>query len=104
MSLFKQGQKIAMLEPSKRQFSARQMATSQAGIETIQFGQFYVSISAPETPDSVPAQLYWKPFVNFIWLGACLMAFGGAVSLADRRLRLRSADQTGRAAPAAAKA
>ena len=104
MSLFKQGQKIAVLEPSKRQFSARQMSTSQAGIETIQFGQFYVSISAPETPDSVPAQLYWKPFVTFIWLGACLMAFGGAVSLADRRLRLRSADQTGRAAHAIAKA
>ena len=103
-SLMKNGHKIADLESSKRQFSARQMATSQAGIETIHFGQFYVSISAPETIDSVPAQLYWKPFVTFIWLGGCIMAFGGAVSLADRRLRLRASDQNLRATPAPAKA
>ena len=25
--------------------------------------------------------------MTLIWLGACLMAFGGALSLADRRLR-----------------
>ena len=103
-SLFKDGRKIAEVESSKRQFSARQMATTQAGIETIRFGQFYVSISAPETPDSVPAQLYWKPFVTFIWLGGCIMAFGGAVSLTDRRLRLRASDQTRQAGPLPAKA
>jgi cytochrome c-type biogenesis protein CcmF len=27
------------------------------------------------------------PFVDWIWAGALLMAFGGAVSLADRGLR-----------------
>ena len=103
LSLYKEGRKIATLDPSKRQFAARQMATSQAAIETLNFGQFYVSIAAPETLDSVPAQLYWKPFVTFIWLGGCIMAFGGAVSLTDRRLRLRSADQTPHAQAVAAK-
>ena len=102
LSVFKDGHKVAALDPSKRQFAARQMATSQAGIETIHFGQIYVSISDPESLDSVPAQLYWKPFVTFIWLGGCIMAFGGAVSLADRRLRLRTSDQANsRAAPSA---
>ena len=103
LAVFKDGRKVVDLDPSKRQFSARQMATSQAGIETINFGQIYVSISEPESLDSVPAQLYWKPFVTFIWLGGLIMAFGGAVSLADRRLRLRSSDQT-LAATVAAKA
>ena len=103
LSLYKEGRKIATLDPSKRQFAARQMSTSQAAIETLYFGQFYVSIAAPETLDSVPAQLYWKPFVTFIWLGGCIMAFGGAVSLTDRRLRLRSADQTPHAQAVAAK-
>ncbi|MBV9588348.1 MAG: heme lyase subunit CcmF, partial [Hyphomicrobiales bacterium] len=32
--------------------------------------------------------LYWKPLVLFIWLGAVVMALGGALSLSDRRLRL----------------
>jgi cytochrome c-type biogenesis protein CcmF len=26
--------------------------------------------------------------VTLIWIGACVMAFGGALSLADRRLRI----------------
>ena len=30
----------------------------------------------------------WKPLVLLIWIGPVLMAFGGLVSLADRRLRV----------------
>ena len=51
------------------------------------FGQLYISIADPAADGSLPARLYWKPLVTLIWLGALLMAFGGAVSLADRRLR-----------------
>jgi cytochrome c-type biogenesis protein CcmF len=35
----------------------------------------------------VPARLYWKPLATLIWLGAGVMALGGLLSLADRRLR-----------------
>ncbi len=30
----------------------------------------------------------YKPLVTLIWLGALVMAFGGALSLSDRRLRV----------------
>jgi cytochrome c-type biogenesis protein CcmF len=33
-------------------------------------------------------RLYWKPFVTLIWIGALVMAMGGALSLSDRRFRL----------------
>jgi len=33
-------------------------------------------------------RLYHKPLVLLIWLGALVMAFGGALSLSDRRLRV----------------
>jgi cytochrome c-type biogenesis protein CcmF len=39
-------------------------------------------------------RLYWKPLVLFIWLGAVVMALGGALSLSDRRLRLGVAART----------
>ncbi len=78
---------VANLEPARRQFAARQMATTQAGIATIGLGQLYISISDPDASGGVPARLYWKPLVTLIWLGACCMALGGALSLADRRLR-----------------
>ena len=64
-----------------------QTSTTQAGIVTLHFGQIYVSIGDPDADGAVAARLYWKPLVTFIWLGACVMALGGALSLADRRLR-----------------
>ena len=38
------------IEPARRNFAARHMATTQAGIATLDFGQIYVSIADP-TPD-----------------------------------------------------
>jgi len=90
------GAVVTTIEPARRQFAARQMATTQAGIATLNLGQLYVSIADPAADGSIPSRLYWKPLVTLIWLGACCMAFGGAVSLADRRLRF--------GAPARAKA
>lgn len=72
----------------KRLFSARQMATTESGIRTYGFSQLYVAIG-DETPDGhVSVRITWKPLVTLIWLGTVVMAFGGALSLADRRLRV----------------
>jgi cytochrome c-type biogenesis protein CcmF len=30
---------------------------------------------------------HWNPWARLIWLGPLLMAFGGLISLSDRRLR-----------------
>jgi cytochrome c-type biogenesis protein CcmF len=87
MSIRADGGVVATIEPARRRFAARQMATTQAGIATLNLGQLYVSVSDPAADGSIPARLYWKPLVTLIWLGACCMAFGGAISLADRRLR-----------------
>jgi cytochrome c-type biogenesis protein CcmF len=35
-------------------------------------------------------RFYIKPFVRWIWLGAIIMAIGGALALADKRYRKRS--------------
>jgi cytochrome c-type biogenesis protein CcmF len=78
---------VAQLEPARRQFAAREMSTTQAGLATLDFGQVYVSIADPAADGAVPARLYWKPLVTLIWLGGAAMALGGVLSLADRRLR-----------------
>ena len=78
---------VATIEPAKRTFASRQMTTSQAGIATLWFGQIYAAIGDISADGKIAVRLYWKPLVTFIWLGACLMALGGGLSLADRRLR-----------------
>src|SRR5277367_2541801 len=81
------GAVVAELAPARRQFAAREMSTTQAGLATLHFGQIYVSIADPAPDVAVPARLYWKPLVTLIWLGGAAMALGGVLSLTDRRLR-----------------
>jgi cytochrome c-type biogenesis protein CcmF len=87
MTVRSRGSVVATIEPTRRQFAARRMATTEAGLATLHFGQIYASIADPTPEGDVPARLYWKPLVTLIWLGGGAMALGGALSLADRRLR-----------------
>jgi cytochrome c-type biogenesis protein CcmF len=104
MSIRSAGALVATVEPARRQFATRQMGTTQAGIVTLGLGQVYIAISDPEADGQVPARLYWKPWVTLIWLGACLMALGGFLSLADRRLRFGAPARSRALADAAATA
>ena len=79
---------VATIEPAKRFYPARKMQTTKAGIETLGFGQIYVSIGDQNPDGTLAARVYWKPFVTLIWIGALIMGLGGALSLSDRRLRV----------------
>ena len=82
------GAVAARIEPSRREFTTRQMTTSEAGIATVSLGQVYLTISEQNPDGSLDIRLYWKPFVSLIWIGALIMALGGVLSLSDRRLRI----------------
>ncbi len=88
MAVRKDGATLAKIEPAKRFYQARRMARSEAGIVTLGLGQVYAAIGDSHEDGSIDARLYWKPLVTLIWIGALVMAFGGALSLADRRLRI----------------
>jgi cytochrome c-type biogenesis protein CcmF len=82
------GQIIGVMEPSRRTFPARQMATTEAALMSRGVSQLYLSLGDPNKDGSVPVRLFFKPYVLLIWMGAMFMFFGGALSLSDRRLRI----------------
>ncbi len=82
------GEIIGALEPTRRTFPARNMATTEAALMTRGVSQLYVSLGDPEADGAVPVRLYFKPNVLLIWGGAFIMFLGGALSLSDRRLRI----------------
>jgi cytochrome c-type biogenesis protein CcmF len=86
--VYADGALIGVLEPAKRSFAVRRMATSEAAIKTLGLGQLYLTLSDQNADGSVDMRMYWKPFVTLIWIGALIMAAGGALSLSDRRFRL----------------
>ena len=79
---------VGTMTPSKRNFSTRGMATSEAALLTRGASQLYISLGAAEADGSITARIYYKPLVLLIWFGPILMAFGGMLSLSDRRLRV----------------
>jgi cytochrome c-type biogenesis protein CcmF len=79
---------LGVMEPSKRSFAARQMSTTEAALMTRGVSQLYLSLGDPNPDGSVSVRVYHKPLVLLIWLGAVVMALGGALSLSDRRLRV----------------
>jgi cytochrome c-type biogenesis protein CcmF len=90
---------IGAMEPSRRTFPSREMATTEAALMSRGVSQLYLSIGDPNKDGSVPVRLYFKPQVLLIWLGAGFMFFGGALSLSDRRLRI-GAPRPAKAKPA----
>jgi cytochrome c-type biogenesis protein CcmF len=82
------GVPIGVLQPSKRNFSARQMSTNEAALMARGAGQIYLSLGDTNADGSIAIRLYYKPLVLLIWLGALVMFFGGGLSLSDRRLRV----------------
>jgi cytochrome c-type biogenesis protein CcmF len=82
------GAVVGELHPSKRTFAARGSTTTEAALLTRGFSQLYLSLGDTEADGSIAVRLYHKPLVLLIWLGAVVMALGGALSLSDRRLRV----------------
>ena len=82
------GDLLGTMEPSRRTFPARKMATTEAALMRRGVSQLYLSLGDPKPDGTVPVRLYFKPQVLLIWLGAVIMFAGGALSLSDRRLRV----------------
>ncbi|MBV9559860.1 MAG: heme lyase CcmF/NrfE family subunit [Bradyrhizobium sp.] len=83
------GQRIAVMRPSKRSFTTRGgMSTTEAALLTRGASQLYISLGDATPDGGIAVRIYHKPMVLLIWLGPVLMAFGGMLSLSDRRLRV----------------
>ena len=84
------GNVVTDLRPAKRQYVAPPTGTTEAAIHASWAGDFYVVMGDAMENQAlgVAVRLYFHPLVRFIWIGALIMFFGGAISLSDRRLRV----------------
>ena len=82
------GRQLSVMTPSKRSFATRGMSTTEAALMTRGVSQLYVSLGDTTADGGLAVRIYHKPLVLLIWFGPVLMAFGGLLSLSDRRLRV----------------
>jgi cytochrome c-type biogenesis protein CcmF len=79
---------LGQLSSERRFYSAPQQQTTAAGIRTNLISNLYVAIGEPDGKGGWAVRVYYHPFMPWVWIGALTMAFGGFVSLTDRRLRV----------------
>jgi cytochrome c-type biogenesis protein CcmF len=82
------GDPVGVMTPSKRSFTTRGSSTTEAALLTRGASQLYISLGDVTAEGGVAVRIYHKPLVLLIWWGPVLMAFGGVLSLSDRRLRV----------------
>jgi cytochrome c-type biogenesis protein CcmF len=109
--VYQDGRLLRTMRPEKRVYSASGMPMTEAAITTGLLRDVYVSLGDPLDGNAVngawAVRIYIKPFVDWIWFGALMMALGGFLAASDRRYRLaprRIAEAVGRALAGGAKA
>lgn len=88
MRVTRDGAEVAVLFPEKRVYPVAGMPTTEAAIDYGPLRDLYLVIGDPQEGGGWAVRSYIEPFANWLWGGCLLMAFGGLLSLSDRRYRV----------------
>jgi cytochrome c-type biogenesis protein CcmF len=90
----KNGNFIRTMNPEKRIYNVTQNAMTETAIDTGLFRDLYLSLGEPVGNSGAwSVRVHYKPFVDWIWGGALLMAIGGGLAVSDRRYALAARKQ-----------
>jgi cytochrome c-type biogenesis protein CcmF len=87
------GSETQRMYPEKRNYTASGNVMTETAIDTGLTRDLYVSLGEPVNGRAWSVRVYYKPFVDWIWGGALLMACGGGLALSDRRYALAARKQ-----------
>ena len=92
--------KVADMLPEKRVYRVQRNPMTEAAIQTGFTRDLYVALGEQVDGGAWIVRVYYKPFVDWIWGGALVMALGGLLAATDRRYRRRGAEAVAPAAVA----
>ena len=82
------GQMVTTMTSERRFYPVSETVTTEAGISAQGLTNLYLSLGGPDAQGAWIVRYYYHPYILLIWIGPILMAVGGLLSLADRRLRI----------------
>jgi len=97
------GRKVAAMLPEKRVYRVQSNPMTEAAIDAGFTRDLYVSLGEPvDDGRAWIVRVYVKPFIDWVWGGCLLMAFGGLLAVTDRRYRAKATQRSGDSAVGAA--
>ncbi len=97
--LHRPGKPDLEMHPARRTFPVQKTTTTETAIHTTGFADIY-AVLGEERDGAAVMRLHYNPLAPWIWLGGLVMAAGGGLSLADRRLRVGAPSRRVVAVPA----
>jgi cytochrome c-type biogenesis protein CcmF len=88
-SVWRDGRKVSDLVTEKRFYTVQRISMTEVGLDAGFTRDLYVALGEPldDNSQAWAVRIYVKPLVRWIWLGAILMALGGALAMSDKRYR-----------------
>jgi cytochrome c-type biogenesis protein CcmF len=83
-----------VLKPQRRFYPATEQTMTEAAIDSGFFRDVLVNISEQDAGGGWLVAMFVKPFIDWIWAGCVLMAFGGLLAVVDRRYRIARQKRT----------
>ena len=83
------GRVFDTFKAERRYYPVRQMQTTEAAIRTTVLGDLYVSVGEAHEGAGWAVKAWYNPLVLWLWLGAAMMALGGAIAMAPVRRSAR---------------
>ncbi len=93
------GRAVTTMYPEKRTYDNQKSPMTEAAIDWGFVRDLYVSFGEPLDEKTWAVRVYYKPFVEFIWLGWLLMSIGGLLAVFDRRYRVTASQPQAAPAP-----
>jgi len=89
ISVIHDGRVVHVMQPSRRWFPVARQNTTEVAIRTNLLYDLYAVIGEEDAAaGKAVIRLHFNLLAPWIWLGALIMALGGALSLSDRRVRV----------------
>jgi cytochrome c-type biogenesis protein CcmF len=87
MNVSRNGTPLTVLHPEKRQYWVQKTVQTEAGIGSFRGGNILVALGDDLGAGRWSVRVQIRPLVNWVWLSAFIMAFGGALAASDKRYR-----------------
>jgi cytochrome c-type biogenesis protein CcmF len=98
VTVTRNGAPLTVMHPEKRQYYVQHTTTTEAAIEMHYGSNLLIALGEDLGAGKWSVRIQMRPLVNLVWLGAFIMALGGAIAASDRRYRLAKVTEEATAA------
>jgi cytochrome c-type biogenesis protein CcmF len=88
VEVFEDDEFVTTLTAEKRFYPVQRTTMTEAGIDSGFTRDLFMALGEQLKNGDWSIRIYVKPFIDWIWAGAFIMALGGVFSISDRRYRM----------------